>query len=82
MKAIVLFSSFFFFLGLKIGNIIDLPGKARAAIEVGVTEKIKQSAPVKSFQMLKEPGDDVESQEVKPVTAGDKISENKGKSEE
>ncbi|MBW6537838.1 MAG: hypothetical protein K0B11_22715 [Mariniphaga sp.] len=82
MKAIVLFSSFFFFLGLKIGNIIDLPGKAKAAVEVGITEKIKQSAPVKSFHLFKEQGDDVENQGVNPTAAGDKTSESKGDSEE
>ena len=82
MKAIVLFSSFFFFLGLKIGNIIDLPGKARAAIEVGVTEKIKQSAPVKSFQMFKESVDESESQDVKSLEIVENSSESNRKTEE
>ena len=65
MKAIVLFSSFFFFLGLKIGNIIDLPGKARVAVEVGISEKLKQSTPVKSIQMFKESENETESQKEK-----------------
>jgi hypothetical protein len=82
MKAIVLFSSFFFFLGLKIGNIIDLPGKARAAVEVGITEKIKQSAPAKSFQMFKESENESDNQEVKTAGAEETAVESKGKSEE
>lgn len=82
MKAIVLFSSFFFFLGLKIGNIIDLPGKAKAAVEVGITEKIKQSAPVKSFQMLKESIDEPESQNVKSLEIVENSSESNRKTEE
>jgi hypothetical protein len=82
MKAIVLFSSFFFFLGLKIGNIIDLPGKARAAVEVGVTEKIKQSAPVKSFQMFKESVDESEIQDVKSLEIVENSSESNRKTEE
>ncbi|HDR51047.1 MAG TPA: hypothetical protein ENN90_05405 [Mariniphaga anaerophila] len=82
MKAIVLFSSFFFFLGLKIGNIIDLPGKARVAVEVGVTEKIKQSAPVKSFQMLRESGEETEKHGVKSLEATENSAESNNKTEE
>jgi hypothetical protein len=82
MKAIVLFSSFFFFLGLKIGNIIDLPGKAREAVEVGITEKIKQSTPVKSFQMFKESENESDNQEVETAGVEETAVESKGKSEE
>ena len=82
MKIIVLFSFFFFFLGLKIGNMIDFPGKARAAVEVGITEKIKKSAPVKSFQMFKESENESDTREVKPAGAEENSVESKVKSEE
>jgi hypothetical protein len=52
MKAIILFSSFFFFLGLKIGNIIDLRGKAGNVDKI-ITNKILQSKPVKALQLFK-----------------------------
>lgn len=63
MKAIILISSIFFLLGLKISSILDLPGKARAAVEISITEKIKQSTPVKSLQMFKESESETQDKE-------------------
>ncbi len=59
MKTIVFFSSLFFFLGLMVSNLIDLRGKTEA-VETIVTNKIKQSNPVKALPLFKNQENDTE----------------------
>lgn len=53
MKTVVLFSSIFFLLGLKLSNIINLPEKVDA-VDKMITNKIIQSKPVKALPLFKE----------------------------
>ena len=53
MKTIVFFSSIFFLLGLKLSNIINLPGKIEA-VDTMITNKIIQSKPVKAIPLFKD----------------------------
>lgn len=62
MKTIVFFSSLFFFLGLMVSNLIDLRGKTEA-VETIITNKIKQSNPVKTLPLFK--NQENETEEVK-----------------
>jgi hypothetical protein len=62
MKTIILFSSFFFFLGLKIGNIIDLRGKAGNVDKI-ITNKILQSKPVKALPLFNSEEETTRSEE-------------------
>ena len=47
------FSSIFFLLGLKLSNIINLPGKIEA-VDTMITNKIIQSKPVKAIPLFKD----------------------------
>jgi hypothetical protein len=51
MKTIVFFSSIFFLLGLKLSNIINLPGKIEA-VDTMITNKIIQSKPAKALPLF------------------------------
>lgn len=53
MKTIVFFSSIFFLLGLKLSNIINLPGKIEA-VDTMITNKIIQSKPTKALPLFKD----------------------------
>lgn len=53
MKTIVFFSSIFFLLGLKLSNIINLPGKIEA-VDTMITNKIIQSKPAKAIPLFSE----------------------------
>jgi len=53
MKAVVVFSSIFFLLGLKLSSIIDFRTKAEA-VDTLITNKIMQSKPVKSLPLFKD----------------------------
>jgi hypothetical protein len=53
MKAIILISSIFYILGLKIGNKIDLVKKSNPAEKV-ITEKAKVEKPSDSYDASKE----------------------------
>ncbi len=51
MKAIVLISSIFFLLGLKLSSVIDLRKKAET-VDTLITTKIIQSKPVKALPLF------------------------------
>lgn len=53
MKTVVVISSIFFLLGLKLSNIIDLRGKAEV-VDTIITSKIIKSKPVKALPLFKE----------------------------
>jgi hypothetical protein len=53
MKAVVVFSSIFFLLGLKLSSIIDFRSKAEV-VDTLITNKIMQSKPVKSLPLFKD----------------------------
>ena len=59
MKTIVFFSSLFFFLGLKVSNLIDLRGKTEA-VETIITNKLKQSNPVKAIPLFRDSENETE----------------------
>lgn len=53
MKTVVVISSIFFLLGLKLSNIIDLRGKAEV-VDTIITNKIIKSKPVKALPLFKD----------------------------
>jgi hypothetical protein len=53
MKTIVFISFIFFLLGLKLSNIINLPGKVEA-VDTIITGKIIQSKPAKALPLFSE----------------------------
>lgn len=62
MKAVVVISSIFFLLGLKLSNIIDLRGKAEA-VDTMITNKIIKSKPVQALPLFKETETETQAQE-------------------
>ncbi|MEE4285254.1 MAG: hypothetical protein V2I31_03865 [Mariniphaga sp.] len=62
MKTVVLFSSIFFLLGLKLGNILNLPGKADAVDKI-ITNKIIQSKPIKALPLFNDSETETEEKE-------------------
>jgi hypothetical protein len=53
MKAVVIISSIFFLLGLKLSSIIDLRSKAEA-VDTLITTKITQVKPLKAISLFKD----------------------------
>lgn len=72
MKTIVFFSSIFFLLGLKLSNIINLPGKIEA-VDTIITNKIIQSKPAKALPLFKD--SETEKQEKEGVEKQENTSQ-------
>ncbi|MGC9354106.1 MAG: hypothetical protein ACP5D9_09730 [Mariniphaga sp.] len=62
MKAVVIISSIFFLLGLKLSSIIDLRSKAEA-VDTLITTKITQVKPLKAISLFKDSETVVEKKE-------------------
>ncbi|MCF6333432.1 MAG: hypothetical protein L3J11_09130 [Draconibacterium sp.] len=77
MKSIIIISSIFYILGLKIGNKIDLL-KRSIPVEKIITHKIKEIIPQKSFHYVEEATPEMKVDTIKGGTSySDKLLKTK-----